>query len=224
MKVTLDAALKRRKMVRAKAEALNVILDVYRVAERHKGGSAVEKPTYDYKKNQDGTNLVTATVPRLDREQVEAEQKFYAVRYRLLDEKIQEANNTTEVEVEWAAVKDAILILDDDQLQSEDGSVMVSRKLSSLLSIRKELNEKSDAPHAPTLIGNMKEIITRELKCGESADELAKEVVKITGGELLHEAFTRGTQMCAVDTAIAKANAETMIDVPEKLWEEYVQK
>jgi len=226
MEITLDAALKRRKEMAAKAGALQSILNVFEmdsrnvVGSRGRGGSRFSKPIFDYAKNQDGTNLVTVTVPRLKKEQVEAEHKFYAMRYRLLDEKIQEANNTTDVKIAKSAIEDAMLIIDDEQIKAEQDAVTVTRKLSSLLSIRKDLNANAGvASNVPE--SEMIEVVKKELKGGESADELVKDVEIITGGQLLARYFEMQGQLAAVDTVIAEANAKTVIDVPSAVMDDY---
>jgi len=220
LKIKLQEALDRRKEVAAKAGAVQIIINHFEQDARSRQGGRLEKPNFDFQKNADGTTLVTATAPTMDKAQVEAEHKFYAMRYRLLDEKIQEANNFYKIRIPKGAIDDAMLLIDDEQMASEKDAAVVERTLSAILRIRKDLNagmaHASQIPEA-----KMTEVIKKELKNAESPEALIKDVKKITAGQLLEKYFSMQRQMCQVDNVIHAANARIEVDIPSSVMDEY---
>lgn len=92
MKIKLAEALLRRKELQQKVDSLRNITmrDLF-------------EPKVKRVKVTDSIDEVTAEVPKLQLNQVTAEYDYYAKQLRLVDAAIQQANWTTEVEVETMA-------------------------------------------------------------------------------------------------------------------------
>lgn len=92
MKIKLAEALLRRKELQQKVDSLKHITlrDLF-------------EPKVKRVKVTDSIDEVTAEVPKLQLNQVTAEYDYYAKQLRLVDAAIQQANWTTEVEVETMA-------------------------------------------------------------------------------------------------------------------------
>jgi len=93
--VKLAEALLRRKELQAKVDQLKPILN-----------PALFEIRVVRKNVTENIDDITATVPKLTASQVTAEYDFYARQLRLVDAAIQQANWTTEVEVQNTVMQD----------------------------------------------------------------------------------------------------------------------
>lgn len=161
---------------------------------------------------------VTGTMPRLKKSQAEEELNFYSQKLREVDEAVQQANYTKEVE---GAASIFVDFSSDADKMEEKAKGTITKKLAAFLTRRKTLNDLCRGGLGPHEHDLMERVNTR-IEADKGIDEIRKNIEMITLSQAVAKGDFYYKQLRLVDEIIHKANHSTTVEAPASLMQDFV--